>query len=633
MSTTQVVRFSLHLVLTLVFLGGSLSSLGYAKRERPAKSSVNRQIQISSKALRPAALAALKPGKKILLPWFDGKQLRATTKTVQPRRGLVQLYGAIKKKGRDPFTDVFLTIRGNTVTGTVFRGGKVFRLIPKGKAGYRLIQTESSQLSMGDDAISFEDRMMGEANARKLSKRLKNQPKSSSKLRKKRSSRPDKASRGSGPVIKRGIEPQSDTPPQIEGESVPPIPPDAALDEAEANLQDITVEESDDTSSPLPSHSSEELDAVGEGELTALDDISPEIEGDPDAPVSRGVTRKRARKSRNVNKTLKASTPQLKPKKDLQPQQQITPGINEKPQLSLMRDDGSRIDLLIVYTPEAENRFRLLAGDDFGNHGFDIFIFFEQMVWTTNRILSESNVSTRLNIVGIERIGSYQPTDPLLEADIYNLRDGVGSFNVVDALRVGKRADLVSAFLDIPRKINGKESRCGVGAWPRLVPYKYVIQGKGAYGRTYAFSLVDMFCEFQWGDVFAHEIGHNLGARHDFYVMESQVTMENDPLAPNKPQHIGPFGFILEYTNPPVKTIMAYSDFCENVLKKTCPRVHRYSSPLLHHEGLPLGVLGTSPSDGAYNAKVMYLYRETAANYLNSRGVPPDTPGVPADAP
>ena len=614
MSTTQVVRFGLHLVLTLVFLGGSLVSLGHAKRERPVKSPVSRQTQIGPKALRPPALAASKPGRKILLPWFDGKQLRATTKMVKPHRGLVHLYGATEKKGRDPFTDVFLTIRGNTLIGTVFRGGKAFRLIPNGKAGYRLIQTESNQLSMGDDAISFDDRKMGAATVRKLSKRLKNQPKYSPKLQNKRSAR---RRQGLGSVRKRGLQPQSDTPPQIEGESVPPIPPDATLDEAQANLQDFTEEESDDTSSPLPSHSSGGLDAVGEGELKGLDDISPEIASEPDTPISRGVTRQKARKNR----------------RGLQPKRHTTPGVHEKPQLALMRDDGSRIDLLIVYTPEAEYRFRLLAGDSYGDHGFDIFIFFEHMVWTTNRILSESNVSTRLNIVGIERIGSYQPSDPKLVADIHKLRDGVGPFNVVDALRVKKRADLVSAFLDIPRKINGKETRCGVGTWPPLVPFKYVNQGKGAYGRTYAFSLVDMFCEFQWGEVFAHEIGHNLGARHDFYVMESQVTMENDPLAPNKPQHIGPFGFILEYTNPPVKTIMAYTDFCENVLKKTCPTVHRYSSPLVHHEGLPLGVLGTSPSDGAYNAKVMLLYRETAANYLNSHGVPPDTPGVPPDAP
>ena len=518
--------------------------------------------------------------------------------------------------------------------GTVFRGGKVFRLIPNGKGGHRLIQTESRQLSLGDDAISFDDRKMGVATVGKQSKRLKNPPKYSPKLRNKSSSRRRaKPAGGLGSVTKRGLQPQSDTPPQIEGESVPPIPPDTTLDEAHANLQDFPVEESDDSSSPLPSHSSEGLDAVGESELKGQDDISPEIEDEPETPISRGVPRRKARTNRRSTITPQASTPQLRPKRDLQPKRHTTPGIHEKPQLALIRDDGSRIDLLIVYTPEAEYRFRLLAGNSYGDHGFDMFIFFEQMVWTTNRILSESHIPTRLNIVGIEKIGSYQPTDPELVADIHRLRDGVGPFNVVDALRVKKRADLVSAFLDIPRKINGKETRCGVGTWPRLVPFKYVNQGKGAYGRTYAFSLVDMYCEFQWGEVFAHEIGHNLGARHDFYVMESQVTMENDPLAPNKPQHIGPFGFILEYTNPPVKTIMAYSDFCEKVLKKTCPTVHRYSSPLLHHEGLPLGVLGTSPSDGAYNAKVMLLYRETAANYLNSHGVPPDTPGVPPDAP
>ena len=393
------------------------------------------------------------------------------------------------------------------------------------------------------------------------------------------------------------------------------------------------MEENDDTSSRLSSDSSGGSDVVGESGFKDQDYLSPKIDDEPDMPISRGVTRQKVRKRRNRENNSRASTSQLRRKKDIQPKYFIKPEKFEKPKLALKRDDGSRIDLLIVYTPEANYRFCTLAGNDCGNHGFDLSIFLEHMVWTTNHILSESHVSTQLNLVGIEKIGSYQASDPLLEADIYRLRDGVGPFNVVDALRVKKRADLVSAFLNIPEKINGKDTRCGVGSWPRMIPLKYVNQGKGAYGRTYAFSIVDMYCEFQWGEVFAHEIGHNLGARHDFYVMESQVAEENEPLAPNKPQHIGPFGFILEYTNPPVKTVMAYSDFCKKVIKKTCPTVHRYSSPLLHHEGLPLGVLGTSPSDGAYNAKVMYLYRETAANYLNSHGVPPDTPGVPSNAP
>ena len=45
MWTTQVVRFGLHLVLILVFLGGSLVSLGHAQRERAVKSSVSRQTK------------------------------------------------------------------------------------------------------------------------------------------------------------------------------------------------------------------------------------------------------------------------------------------------------------------------------------------------------------------------------------------------------------------------------------------------------------------------------------------------------------------------------------------------------------------------------------------------------------
>ena len=64
---------------------------------------------------------------------------------------------------------------------------------------------------------------------------------------------------------------------------------------------------------------------------------------------------------------------------------------------------------------------------------------------------------------------------------------------------------------------------------------------------------------------FAHELGHNMGARHDWY-MDSSTT---------------PFTYAHGYVNPAVgqrwRTIMAYPDHC-NALGFSCTRLLRWAN-------------------------------------------------------
>ena len=80
--------------------------------------------------------------------------------------------------------------------------------------------------------------------------------------------------------------------------------------------------------------------------------------------------------------------------------------------------------------------------------------------------------------------------------------------------------------------------------------------------------------------VFAHEIGHNLGVAHDWYVSSAP----------------GAFSSSKGYTSVTgrVLDIMAYWDLCR-ARNISCSQALLYSNPRLSHQGVPMGVpAGTS---------------------------------------
>jgi hypothetical protein len=454
-------------------------------------------------------LAILKVGQEMVLPWFDGKELRATAKLVEEARDVVNLYGEIEENGLDPFTDVFLTIRGNKLIGSVFRGGETFRLIPQGEAGYLIIQTDPDQLPEGNDAVSINDGNRGSVVARD----------SSATLRKNTSPRP------------------------------------------RANL-------------------------------SRVDDLLTELQ------------RKRGIKFEKAGDII----------------------------FKLLPDDGSQIDLLFGYTQEAKQWFDIVTMND---HGLDITLFLEHSVWLTNTRFALSGVQTRLRIVGFGNIGFYQVKDLVLQKDIDLLQVPFlpnSPFNVLHTLRDEKRADLVSLIVRIPPVPLGVDWLCGLGAQPKGIPLFFNLNGKGARAEK-GFNIVEIGCEMTNGDVVSHEVGHNLGAGHDIATflkaVETAQLMGLTPFDPEFPirSFIGDaFGFITQNNIPLVRTIMAYQTYCKEVLDESCPRIGRFSNPLVTYQGAPTGILGTQGFPGADNVSVMNLYSWTAANYLNSHGVPANTP-------
>jgi peptidyl-Asp metalloendopeptidase len=252
--------------------------------------------------------------------------------------------------------------------------------------------------------------------------------------------------------------------------------------------------------------------------------------------------------------------------------------------LSINADDGSIIDVLVVYTQAA----RSAAG---GVTQMQNLI--SNAVSATNQTYASSGVVQRLRLAGTSEV-SYTESGSLA-TDLNNLTfagSPYGAMDNVHALRDNTYADLVSLIV-------ATGDYCGI-AWQM----SNVDNGFAGY----AFSVVNDACVTS-NLSFPHELGHNMGARHDWYV-DSQTTpytyshghIKFDPLNPT----------------PRWRTIMSYDNYC-NASGVSCNRIPYWSNPGLTYSGFPLGVspgtcVGSVGCD-ADNARTLNNTRLTVANF------------------
>ena len=240
-------------------------------------------------------------------------------------------------------------------------------------------------------------------------------------------------------------------------------------------------------------------------------------------------------------------------------------------------DDGSVVDVLVVWTPAGEER----AGGE-----TQVKSWIDMAIAYTNDALERSGALVSLNLVGAEKV-DYQETERAVshfaQEDISRLLDPAdGHMDGVHALRDTLGADLVS-----------------------LVSGLY---GGAAY-ISGAFSVVDGS-----SFVFAHEIGHNFGLWHD------RADKLNGPAAF---QH----GFVSS-SRPSLRcrgTIMSYPDRCISSGRRSSAVIPLYSSPwrYLPADGTALGVSrfsnGRGPDGPADAVLGLNRWRHRIANFRPSR--------------
>ncbi len=230
------------------------------------------------------------------------------------------------------------------------------------------------------------------------------------------------------------------------------------------------------------------------------------------------------------------------------------------------------IDVMVAYTPAA----KAAVG---GTAAMDAQI--NLGVAQTNLAYTNSGVKQQLRLVLAHEIAYAESGN--LSTDIATLRTfGDGALDDLHLLRDAYGADIVSLWVE-----NGGGS-CGIASVMSTVA--------ASFARS-AFNVVTRSCAV--GNYsFAHELGHNMGLRHDPFVDTSVL----------------PYPYAHGYVDTANKfrTIMAYNDACAAV-NVTCVRVPQFSSATVPYRDWPSGNIGVSNAALALNNT-----RSTTSVFRNS---------------
>lgn len=255
------------------------------------------------------------------------------------------------------------------------------------------------------------------------------------------------------------------------------------------------------------------------------------------------------------------------------------------------QDTADFIDVLVLYTPAA-------AADVGGDAGMDGLIALA--ISESNTSYANSGITQQLRLAHTERI-EHVETD--LETDLQDAQAGHGAFGGVAALRDAYLADLVLLV-----ESTAVKAYCGIAFQMTTLTPAFA---------DYAFSAVEVDC-ISPGYSFQHELGHNMGANHDWYTE-----------GPTTPSYA--HGYVhTDAGGPSWITIMSYFDLC-TARGVSCGRLLYWSNPDVTMNGVPMGVpagtnttcLAGDPYNTQCDADDHRRLNETALVVANFRSSPP----------
>ncbi|MGB0205529.1 MAG: reprolysin-like metallopeptidase [Neptuniibacter sp.] len=237
-------------------------------------------------------------------------------------------------------------------------------------------------------------------------------------------------------------------------------------------------------------------------------------------------------------------------------------GSSSEPATDQASDDGSQIDVMIVYSTATLERYG-------GENGVNAFIALA--IAETNEAYSNSQINTQLRLVHTAEISNTFGQG--MSYDLSALKNTTDNLvDEVHAWRDQYGADMVSWF-------NESSDYCGIA---------YLNKGDLSLDAGWGFSVVYSSCATGYYST-AHELGHNMGSHHDVVTTGGAT---------------GVYPYSLGYQNPngEFRTVMAYN--CPG----GCLRAQYFSNPNVTYSYYSGGVLvdsglATGIQDEADNAR------------------------------
>lgn len=267
------------------------------------------------------------------------------------------------------------------------------------------------------------------------------------------------------------------------------------------------------------------------------------------------------------------------------PQSMLSPFSASRPaEASSAAEDESFVDVVVLYTPAVRDA----VGGIVAAHSL-----VDMMVAETNQAYRDSGVNLQVFLTRTVGVDYVEAGASFIDLSRLAIPDD-GYMDEAHDLREKTGADLIHL-------IATSRDVCGIA---------YLMSNPSPVFQRLGVGLTSYECG---GVVLAHELGHNMGLRHDRY-----VDAGNTP-APYSHGYVNQRTFEEGApTSSRWRTVMAYPHQCRDA-GFTCPRLLRFSNPDLLYEGDPMGVAGESRSfavDGPADARrTLNQTRELVASF------------------